>query len=105
MADTKPMDTLVRAAEKQQGAKDIAGKLTTTRHSTHGDWQQQSGCARQLKEVISFGAGENGLSASQHEALDMIAVKISRILTGNPNEPDHWDDIMGYAKLGKEGHG
>jgi hypothetical protein len=34
----------------------------------------------------------------------MIAVKISRILTGDAGEPDHWDDIQGYAHLGKAGH-
>jgi hypothetical protein len=33
------------------------------------------------------------------EALDMIAVKISRILTGDPNYSDNWHDIQGFAKL------
>jgi hypothetical protein len=26
-------------------------------------------------------------------------MKMSRILCGNPNEPDHWRDIAGYATL------
>ncbi|WP_257617167.1 hypothetical protein [Campylobacter pinnipediorum] len=29
----------------------------------------------------------------------MIAHKIARILAGNPNYKDHWDDIAGYATL------
>ncbi len=29
----------------------------------------------------------------------MIAHKIGRIVSGNPNVQDHWDDIAGYAKL------
>jgi hypothetical protein len=36
------------------------------------------------------------------EALDMIALKLSRILSGQANFKDHWDDIAGYAKLGSE---
>jgi hypothetical protein len=39
------------------------------------------------------------LSAVQKEALDMICSKISRILSGNPDFPDHWLDIEGYARL------
>jgi hypothetical protein len=36
------------------------------------------------------------------EALEMICTKIARILSGNPNDPDHWKDIAGYAELGGE---
>lgn len=43
---------------------------------------------------------DNGkLTPEQCEALDMIQHKIGRILSGNPNEPDHWHDIAGYATL------
>ena len=39
------------------------------------------------------------LSEVQKEALEMIQHKIGRILAGNPDHKDHWDDIAGYAKL------
>jgi hypothetical protein len=39
------------------------------------------------------------LSASQKEALEMIAHKIGRILNGDPNYDDSWRDIAGYAEL------
>jgi Domain of unknown function (DUF6378) len=39
------------------------------------------------------------LAADQKEALELIALKISRILTGNPDHVDSWDDIAGYAML------
>lgn len=42
---------------------------------------------------------KNKLSASQHEALDMIFHKIGRILNGDPNYADSWVDIAGYAQL------
>jgi len=44
-------------------------------------------------------AFELRLDADQIEALDMIAHKIARILNGDPNYADSWDDIAGYAKL------
>lgn len=80
-----------------------AKELTAERHGTHGDWRHQAGIARSIKKIIDFEAGDS-LSEGQREALDMIAVKISRILSGDPNHADHWDDIAGYAYLGKGGH-
>lgn len=68
-----------------------------TRESSHGDYSKQAACARAIKDIIDHDA--EGLTPAQRESLDMIAVKISRILNGNPNEPDHWLDISGYATL------
>jgi hypothetical protein len=42
------------------------------------------------------------LKPEHAESLEMIAHKIGRILAGNENFHDHWDDIAGYAKLGSE---
>ena len=39
------------------------------------------------------------LQGYQKQALDTIADKISRILTGDPTYLDNWHDIQGYAKL------
>jgi hypothetical protein len=39
------------------------------------------------------------LSDVQKQALDVIADKIARILSGDPNYADNWHDIQGYAKL------
>jgi len=37
--------------------------------------------------------------ADMREALEMILHKIARILNGNPNYADSWQDIAGYAQL------
>jgi hypothetical protein len=42
---------------------------------------------------------QSGLSDQQIEALEMIAHKIGRIIAGDPDFDDHWDDIAGYAKI------
>lgn len=39
------------------------------------------------------------LTPEQKESLDMTIHKIHRILTGDPNEVDHWRDIGGYSDL------
>ena len=39
------------------------------------------------------------LAPDQREALQMIAHKIARILNGDPNYADSWQDIAGYAQL------
>lgn len=39
------------------------------------------------------------LNNVQRQALTVIADKIARILSGDPNYDDNWHDIQGYAKL------
>ena len=39
------------------------------------------------------------LNNVQRQALTVIADKIARILSGDPNYADNWHDIQGYAKL------
>lgn len=79
-------------------------ELTNERKSTHGDWMQQSQVANDLKKTVRVMGNWDNLAACHQESIDMILTKISRIVSGNPSEPDHWDDIAGYAFLGKGGH-
>lgn len=82
-----------------------AKELTDKRKNQHGDWIKQSQMAYNLK--FTFNAyHRNGpdLPAHQQEAIEMILTKISRIACGDPNHADHWNDIAGYAYLGKGGH-
>jgi len=72
--------------------------LLNEREATHGDWRHTAEIAQTLKECWRYSA----LTTSQREALDMIATKIARILSGNADEPDHWRDIAGYATLAAE---
>ena len=70
-------------------------KTLADRQKTHGDFQQVAKVAESLMNNIEF----QRLSASQSFAVRMIVGKLARIVCGNPNEPDHWHDIAGYAKL------
>lgn len=77
---------------------DIQSTLTE-RGKTHGDFTQNSSVIQALKFDMQASANYNSLRPHMREALEMIAHKIGRILCGNPNEPDHWKDIAGYATL------
>lgn len=76
-------------------------ELLNERSKTHGDWANQSGVAQSLKSVLRSVPGYNDrLTSGQREALDMICVKMARIVCGDPNETDHWADGAGYFILG-----
>jgi hypothetical protein len=81
-----------------------ASELLATRGQTHGPYELHAGITQQLKAVLHF-QQQNGyacwakLTECQRESLDMIMHKVGRILAGDPDFRDHWDDIAGYAKL------
>lgn len=52
-----------------------------------------------LKDFMKQAPGWKNLRSVHRESLDMIAHKIGRILNGNPDLPDSWHDIAGYAEL------
>lgn len=77
---------------------DITGILAD-RAKTHGDYARHAGTTQCLKSVMRHTQNWGDLGPWQTEALEMIAHKIGRILNGDPDHIDHWDDIAGYATL------
>ena len=70
------------------------------RGSRYGSYKDNAELAQGLKELMHFWTkGKCTVSDAQMEALDLIATKISRIVTGDPSYVDNWDDIAGYATL------
>lgn len=68
----------------------------------YGKFASHALATQQLKAVLRESMGVlkwDGLTASQQEALDMIAHKLGRITNGDPNYEDSWRDIAGYATL------
>lgn len=76
--------------------------ILAQRQSTHGDFTDNARIMQTLKDAVMQEAGWQKLSLVQREALHMILHKVGRIVSGNPNEPDHWLDIAGYATLAKD---
>lgn len=74
-------------------------ELLTERAKTHGSYVDHACITQELKDRMFDQKGWERLNSCQRETLHMIAHKIGRILAGDPNFRDHWDDIAGYAKL------
>ena len=68
------------------------------RETTHGPYSDTSIIAQGLKRIVR-NKSSSKIMPIQAESLDMICSKMARILSGNPDEPDHWKDIAGYALL------
>lgn len=69
------------------------------RKKTHGDFAVHSQVSQNLKACLFYRKGWMNLSPMQRESLEMICHKIGRIMAGDPNHADHWQDIAGYATL------
>ena len=116
--DSKPATIRRRKAKPKAPPKSSAAKsevtlitkpkspmeLTREKKKEHGDWKEQADMVHLLKVTMRHGRNWFTLENYQREALEMNQLKVSRILTGNPGLDDHWDDIAGYAFLGKGGH-
>lgn len=74
-------------------------QLLKEREQTHGDYAITAQTAQVLKQIIRNAPSYDDMNASMRESLDMIAVKLARILSGDPFERDHYLDIVGYATL------
>lgn len=71
------------------------------RGSRYGNYLKQTEISQKLMFTMHTALVERGkvLEADQQDALVMIAVKISRIINGDPDYADNWRDISGYATL------
>lgn len=78
---------------------DDVNKILSERGGTHGDFSTNTRIMQVIKREMRCEPKWDVLKDHQAEALDMIAHKIGRILAGDPNFKDHWDDIAGYAVL------
>jgi len=73
--------------------------ILEVRGSSYGDWPIQSQVSQSIKRAMKHSPNWPKLPPPHRESLEMIAVKISRILNGDYNHADSWEDIAGYATL------
>lgn len=74
-------------------------ELLKERGKTHGDFEDHAWVTQCIKQVMHDSPNWRRLNSVMKEALEMNAHKIGRILSGDPEHQDHWDDIAGYATL------
>ena len=76
-------------------------RVLDEREEQYGSYMQSADTAIKIKSAMHNAIARNDmhLYPDQLMSLDMIAVKISRIVNGNPSHRDSWLDIAGYAML------
>lgn len=77
---------------------DIVEQVLEERGARYGAFERHAVISQNLKDVLRV-YNDNPLSADQREALEMILHKVARIINGDPDYPDNWVDIAGYATL------
>ncbi len=87
---------------RMQGAAPEGIDATLAERGTkYGKFIDQAAVTYKLKNVLREHSSNHSKSYSydQAEALDMICVKLGRIVNGDSDYADSWVDIAGYAKL------
>lgn len=72
------------------------------RGARYGDFSDHAIVAQSVQDVMRNTQGWRRLDAVKRQALTVIADKIARILSGDPEYRDNWHDIQGYAWLAEE---
>lgn len=72
------------------------------RGARYGDFRDHALVAQSIKRAYSTSPNYDALPDMHRQALEVIADKIARILTGDYNYDDNWIDIQGYARLVQE---
>lgn len=91
---------LARVVEMRPFDAAPVNSVLAERGAFRGKFSEQAHVAQNLKMTFRMNPSSwVRLSYAQQEALDNMANKMARILTGDPNEKDAWLDIGGYATL------
>jgi hypothetical protein len=86
------LDKLIAAAGKTP-----IDNLLDERQTTHGEFAETAMIAQAIKTALRAGPNWSMMTAAQRETLEGIATKQARIVCGDANFQDHWDDIAGWA--------
>ena len=74
----------------------------TERGERYGNYMEQTTISNNIKRAMQEIPAFWEMDTDQKDALEMIAVKMSRIVNGDPDYADNWADIAGYATLVKD---
>ena len=73
--------------------------LLAAREETHGNFHVQAEAAQRMVECVNRSEGWSRLAPWMRYAIQVILMKVTRIVHGDCRQPDHWQDIQGYARL------
>jgi hypothetical protein len=93
------LDRLAGLLKETTELQSSLDKILESRDKLYGDFAGQAAISQELKFVMHESRNRDNLEPYQKEALEMIQLKIARILNGDPSYIDSWQDIAGYAML------
>jgi hypothetical protein len=76
-------------------------QVLSERGMTHGKFSDNARNGQALRDLFRQSPHWADMDPVCREALDMMACKISRILSGQATFADHWLDIEGYSALAR----
>ncbi len=80
---------------------DVSATLAE-RGARYGDFRVHARIAHAIQDVMRDTGNWAQMAPAHKQALTVIADKIARILSGDPEYLDNWHDIQGYAKLAED---
>ena len=88
----------IEVVKEMSNATDM-DEVLAERGSRYGTFESQATIVQELKAILHKSPKWHKLAPDQKECLEMNAHKTARILNGDPDYKDSWDDIVGYTKL------
>src|SRR5213592_2546621 len=88
-----------RLAHRHGGANMSVHQTLADRGEHYGDYGSRARIEEAVLDSMQSWPGWHELAPFHRSAMRMFAVKLSRILNGDPNHLDSWHDIAGYATL------
>lgn len=85
--------------DERDAMTDPVTAMLSDRGRRYGPFVGHADVTQHLKKVMRAHKGWHSLTSDQEEALEMIVHKVGRIINGDPDYVDSWDDIAGYARL------
>lgn len=75
--------------------------VLNTRAKDYGKFKDGASLMQGIKRLLAAHAAQHDktFADDQWEAIEMIVHKMARIVNGNPDKVDSWQDIAGYATL------
>lgn len=98
-------ETWVDGVAQVRAAKQDVRQILDERGARYGEFKDHAKLCQTLKLTMKQHRNSVGLTAWRHlhddqrQALEVIQDKVARILNGDPDYLDNWDDISGYATL------
>jgi hypothetical protein len=93
------LPTLPVADTEASETRGVVEDTLTERGKNYGDFTDNADYAQRIKQVFYESKNWHSMPTYMQEALELIASKFGRLLSGDPFYVDNWHDVGGYTTL------